>query len=175
MQHHAALPWGEIGAFMAELTGQAGVAALALRFAVLTAARTGEIIGARWAEIDLSAGVWTVPEARMKAAREHRVPLPEAALAVLREAGGLRKSATPDAFVFPGGKAGRGLSNMALLVLLRRMGRGDLTAHGFRSTFRDWPRPASRPTSPRRRSPTWSATRRWRPTSAATCWSGGAS
>jgi integrase len=138
VQHHAALPWREIGAFMAELAGQSGVSALALRFAILTAARTGEVIGARWSEIDLKEATWTVPEDRMKAGREHRVPLAEAALAVLREAARLRESGAPDGFIFPGGKAGHGLSNMALLTLLRRMGRGDITAHGFRSCFRDW-------------------------------------
>ena len=84
VEHHAALPWREIGAFMATLEGQEGVAALALRFAILTAARTGEVIGATWSEIDLQAAVWTVPGERMKAAREHRVPLSDAALAVLR-------------------------------------------------------------------------------------------
>lgn len=138
VEHHAALPWGETGAFMAELREQEGVAALALRFAILTAGRTGEVIGARWSEIDLPGAVWTVPGDRMKAGREHRVPLSEAALAVLREAAKQRDGEAPDAFVFPGGKRGRGLSNMALLALLRRMKRDDLTAHGFRSTFRDW-------------------------------------
>jgi len=135
--HHAALPWREIAAFMVDLGKQDGIAALALRFAILTAARTGEIIGARWAEIDLAEKVWTVPADRMKAEREHRVPLSEAALAVLRKAVELRTD-DGDAFLFPGAKRGSGLSNMAMLVLLRRMKRGDLTAHGFRSTFRDW-------------------------------------
>ena len=135
VEHHAALPWREIGAFMAALTKEAGVSALALRFAILTAARTSEVIGARWSEIDVEDAVWTVPAARMKAAREHRVPLPDGALDVLREMAKLRANAKMDGFVFPGGKAGKPLSTMALLMLLRRMGRGDLTAHGFRSTF----------------------------------------
>lgn len=145
VEHHAALPWGEIGAFMAGLEKQDGVAALALRFAILTAARTGEVIGARWSEIDLQAGLWTVPEGRMKAAREHRVPLGDAALATLCDAATLRDSTAHDAFLFPGGKRGKGLSNMALLALLRRMKRDDLTAHGFRSTFRDWAAETGRP------------------------------
>jgi integrase len=138
VEHHAALPWREIGAFMADLSKQEGVGALALRYAVLTAARTGEVIGARWSEIDMPAGVWTVPAERMKAGREHRVPLSDAALAVLRQATTLAAKQDPGGFVFPGGKASKPLSSMAMLMLLRRMERGDLTAHGFRSTFRDW-------------------------------------
>jgi len=138
VEHHAALPWRQIGAFMADLAKQEGVGALALRFAILTAARTGEVIGARWSEIDMPAAVWTVPAGRMKAGREHRVPLSDSALDVLRQAAKLALKQDPAAFVFPGGKAGKPLSSMAMLMLLRRMERGDLTAHGFRSTFRDW-------------------------------------
>ena len=138
VEHHAALPWRQIGAFMAALGEQEGVSALALRFTVLTAARTGEAIGARWSEIDMTEKLWTVPATRMKAGREHRVPLSDAALDALREAGKLRADPKTDGFVFPGGKAGNPLSNMSLLMLLRRMQREDLTAHGFRSTFRDW-------------------------------------
>ena len=138
VEHHAALPWRQIGAFMADLAKQEGVGALALRFAILTAARTGEVIGARWSEIDMPAAVWRVPAGRMKAGREHRVPLSDAALDVLRQAAKLILKQDPAAFVFPGGKAGKPLSSMAMLMLLRRMERGDLTAHGFRSTFRDW-------------------------------------
>jgi integrase len=135
VEHHAALPYVEIGAFMAELQRQEGVPARALEFAILTAARTGEVIGAKWDEIDLGERLWTVPAERMKKAdKEHRVPLSDAALAILDD---LRK-VQQDNFVFPGGKAGRPISNMAMLMLLRRMGRGDLTAHGFRSSFRDW-------------------------------------
>jgi len=137
VEHHAALPWREIGVFMADLANQAGLGALALRFTILTAARTSEAIEARWSEIDMTAGVWTVPLSRMKAGREHRVPLSEPALAVLTAVAPLRDDA-PGGWVFPGARAGRPLSNMAFLMLLRRMGRGDLTAHGFRSTFRDW-------------------------------------
>jgi integrase len=138
VEHHAALPWREIGSFMAALAKQEGVAALALRFAILTAARTGEVIGARWSEIDITAGVWLVPADRMKAGREHRVPLSDAASDVLRELAKPRANPKVDGFVFPGGKVGKPLSSMALLMLLRRIKRGDLTAHGFRSTFRDW-------------------------------------
>jgi integrase len=140
VEHHAALPWREVGAFMAALVEREAdsVGALALRFAILTAARSGEVMGARWAEIDLTEAVWTVSAARMKAGQEHRVPLSAAALAVLRQAEALRTSKGADAFVFPGQRPGKGLSVMALAMTLRRMGREDLTVHGFRSTFRDW-------------------------------------
>jgi integrase len=137
VKHHAALPWREIGSFMERLTQQKGMAALALRFAILTAARTGEVIGARWSEIDLERGLWVVPESRMKSGKEHRVPLSGAALDVLLAAMPMRNYRT-DGFVFPGGKAGAPLSNMAMLVLLRRMGRPDITTHGFRSCLKDW-------------------------------------
>jgi integrase len=134
VEHHAALPHAEIAAFMTELRQQEGVAASALEFAILTAARTGEVIGATWNEIDFAEQLWTVPAERMKAGKEHRVPLSDAALAILEDL----REVQQDNFVFPGGKAGRPISNMAMLMLLRRMGRGDLTAHGFRSSFRDW-------------------------------------
>lgn len=134
VEHHAALPYAEIGDFMRQLREQGGTAAKALEFTILTAARTGEVIGARWEEIDFAAQVWNVPADRMKAAKPHRVPLSAAALDLLR---GLH-SVSDGPYVFPGGRRGKPLSNMAMLVLLRRMGRGDLTAHGFRSTFRDW-------------------------------------
>jgi integrase len=134
VKHHAALPYDEIGAFLADLRQREGGAAAALEFAILTAARTGEVIGARWSEIDVAAGVWTVPAERMKARVEHRVPLSEQALAVLRRLKGRRVNDV----VFSGQRPGRALSNMALLMMLRRMGRENLTAHGFRSTFRDW-------------------------------------
>jgi integrase len=138
VEHHAALPWSEVGSFMEALNGQKGMGALALRFAILTAARTAEVIGATWGEFDLAGAVWTIPAGRMKAGREHRVPLSEPVLALLGDVAKLRTSVAPEAPVFPGGVAGKGLSNMAMLTLLRRMGRDDLTAHGFRSTFRDW-------------------------------------
>lgn len=132
VEHHAALPYREIGEFMMALRKQPGFSARALEFAILTAARTGEVLRARWSEIDLSERVWIVPADRMKTGREHRVPLVDAAIALLGRTG------KPDQFVFPGARLGAPLSNMALLMTLRRMGRGDLTAHGFRSTFRDW-------------------------------------
>jgi len=138
VEHHAALPWAEIGEFMAKLRTRPGIGARALEFAILTAARTGEVLGATWSEIDMEAGAWTVPAARMKAQREHRVPLSEPALAVLREMAKLRTVLKPDGAVFPGAEPGKGLSGMALLMTLRRLGRDDITAHGFRSTFRDW-------------------------------------
>jgi integrase len=138
VEHHAALPWQDVGAFMVALARQAGVGALALRFAILTAARTGEVIGATWREIDLTGKLWTVSASRMKAGREHRVPLSGAAMALLATVAKLRKMDDPAAPVFPGAAGAKELSNMAMLATLRRMGRGDLTAHGFRSTFRDW-------------------------------------
>jgi integrase len=136
-QHHAALPWAEVAAFLEKVRGQAAVAARALEFAILTAARTGEVLGARWREIDLDAKVWTVSADRMKAGREHRVPLSDPAVAVLVALRGILAH-DPDAYVFPGTRESKPLSNMAMIMLLRRMKRGDLTAHGFRSTFRDW-------------------------------------
>lgn len=139
VEHHAALPYDEIAAFFAELRGEAGSAARALEFAILTAARTGEVLGATWSEISLADRLWTIPAARMKGDREHRVPLSATALSVLNCIIGYDMIGKGDSScVFPGGVAGKPLSNMALLLLLRRMGRGDLTAHGFRSTFRDW-------------------------------------
>jgi integrase len=128
VEHHAALAYPEIGAFMVELHQQEGIAARALEFTILTAARTGEVIGARWDEINIAERAWTVPAERMKAGKEHRVPLSDAALAILEE---MRKVRQSD-FVFPGAKARRPLSNMAFLMLLRRMGLGELTTHGFK-------------------------------------------
>ncbi len=135
VKHHPALPYSEMSEFMAELRQQAGMGALALQFTVLTAARTGEVIGARWSEIDQQRHLWIVPAERMKAAREHRVPLSDAALAVLKVA---KTGSKPDAFIFPGPTAGKGLSNMAMNAVLRRMDRTDITVHGMRSAFRDW-------------------------------------
>ena len=136
VKHHAALPYAELPSFLVRLREQEGIAARALEYAILTAARTGEIIGAQWFEMDLLDKTWTLPATRMKAGREHRVPLSARALAILQEMQPHRQA--EDAFVFPGGKNGRPLSNMAFLMLLRRMGLGDVTAHGFRSSFRDW-------------------------------------
>jgi integrase len=136
--HHAALPWRDMGAFMIALRAQAGTGALALQFAILTAARSGEVLGARRAEIKMIEAVWVVPGSRMKAKAEHRVPLSPAALAVLAEAAKLRMTNAPEAFIFPSAVAARPLSNMAMAMVLRRMKRADLTVHGFRSSFRDW-------------------------------------
>jgi integrase len=133
VKHHAALPFDALPDFMARLKAQEGVAARALAFTILTGARTGEAIGAQWDEIDLAAKVWTIPANRMKAGREHRVPLAPAAIAILEQAAERRENDR----VFPGAR-GAGLSNAAFLTTLRRMERSDLTAHGFRSTFRDW-------------------------------------
>jgi integrase len=134
VEHHAALSYAEIGAFVTALRAQEGIAARALEFAILTAGRTGEVIGARWDEIDLAERLWVVPGERMKAGKEHRVPLCEAALALIDE---LHNSRQGDV-VFRGARSGRPISNMAMAMTLRRMGRGDLTVHGFRSTFKDW-------------------------------------
>ena len=134
VQHHAALAYAEVGQFMADLRGQDTTSALALEFLILTATRTAEVIGATWSEADLDAAVWTIPAERMKAKKEHRVPLSKPALAILKR---LYKHRAGE-FVFMGAKPGRPLSNMALLMLLERLGRSDLTVHGFRSTFRDW-------------------------------------
>ena len=135
VEHHAALPYSELPAFMADLRKREGVAAQALEFTVLTAARTGEVIGgAHWDEIDLKAGVWTVPAGRMKAGKEHRIPLSSRAVELLKD---LFREDGND-FVFIGSQVGSGLSNMAMTTVLRRMGRVGITVHGFRSTFRDW-------------------------------------
>ena len=119
---------------MAALRELPGISARTLEFLVLTATRTGETLGTIWDEVDIEARLWTIPAERMKAGKEHRVPLSGAALAVLKQMHGIRRSD----YVFPGGRDGRPLSEMALLMLLRRMERGEITAHGFRSTFRDW-------------------------------------
>jgi integrase len=134
VQHHAALPYAEVGQFMADLRKQESTSALALEFLILTATRTAEVIGATWIEIDLDAAVWTIPPERTKAKKEHRVPLSKPALAILKR---LHKHRAGE-FVFMGARPGKPLSNIALLTLLVRMGRSDLTVHGFRSTFRDW-------------------------------------
>lgn len=131
--HHKAMPFDEVPAFMTALRERDGIAARALEFAILTAARSGEVMGARWVEFDLEARVWTVPAARMKAGREHRVPLSARAIEILKE---MEQKRLSD-LVFPGTKPGRPLSVMALEMVLRRM-KLDVTVHGFRSAFRDW-------------------------------------
>jgi integrase len=130
--HHPALPFNEIPKFVSELRKRKGNGALALEFTILTAARTGETIGARWHEIDLRNRIWTVPAERMKAEVEHIVPLGERAMAILQ---GLPQDSE---FVFPSENPERPLSNVALLAVLARMKREDITTHGFRSTFKDW-------------------------------------
>lgn len=134
VRHHPALPYPAVGAFMKDLRVQEGIAARALEFIILTAARTGEAIAAKWSEFDLKEGVWTVPANRMKAKKQHKVPLSPAALAMLKRVPKVEGSD----FVFTGARKGKHLSNMACLALLERMGKADLTVHGFRSTFRDW-------------------------------------
>jgi integrase len=130
--HHKALPYDELPAFMQELREQAGNAARALEYLILTAARTGEVIGCELDnEIDLKKAVWTVPAGRMKAGKEHRVPLSPQTVKVA-------ESQPEGKHLFAGGREGAPLSNMAMLELLKRMGREGLTVHGFRSRFRDW-------------------------------------
>ncbi len=131
--HHAALPVNEAPTFMADLRARRAVAARALEFTILTAARSGEVLGARWGEIDVDRRQWTVPAERMKAGREHRVPLSTRAVAILAEMAEFGTFGS----VFPGPKAETALSSMAMSMLLRRM-KSDVTVHGFRSTFRDW-------------------------------------
>lgn len=135
VQHHAALPWRDVPAFMGELAQQGGVAARALAFTILTACRTGETIGATWQEIDLANRLWIIPPERMKAGKGHRVPLTDAAILILGEMAALRRRDTDP--VFPSPRRGH-LSNMAMSAVLKRMGRTDITTHGFRSSFRDW-------------------------------------
>lgn len=133
VEHHAALPYAEIGAFMADLRKREGVASRALEFSILCASRSGEVRGALWSEIDLSGAIWTIPASRMKAGKEHRIPLAPAALSLLKALPRLNGSDV----VFPAPR-GASLSDMALTAVLRRMESGGLTQHGFRSTFRDW-------------------------------------
>lgn len=151
--HHAALAWQDVPAFIKALRAREGASARALEFAILTAARSGEVLGARWREFDLDAGLWTIPAARMKAGREHRVPLSAPALAVLAGMLDSRPAGDADPLVFPGAQKGKPLSSMAMMMVLRRMNTARagqaprwrdpvtgeaVTPHGFRSTFRDW-------------------------------------
>jgi integrase len=131
--HHKAMPFDKVPAFLAEVRQLSGVSARALEFCILTAARTGEVLGARWDEIDFDNKIWTVPAHRMKAGNEHRVPLPDHAMKILKE---MKKGRVSD-FIFPGAKRDQPLSAMALEMLLRRA-KVDVTVHGFRSSFRDW-------------------------------------
>src|SRR5262245_18934027 len=135
--HHKAMPYCEVPGFISKLRERQSVDALALEFIILTAARTGEVLGARWVEVDLQASIWTVPANRMKSARAHRVPLGRRACEILEFINQLRASDADDVLIFPGARNGR-LSEMATAMLLRRMGHDDITTHGFRSSFRDW-------------------------------------
>ena len=134
VKHHAALPYAAAPDFMAELRGRDGIAARALEFCILTATRSGEVRNADWSEIDLERAIWTIPAERMKAGKEHVVPLSAIAMAVL--------TATTEAdrvgLVFQGASATKPLSDMSLTAVLRRMDRVEITVHGFRSTFREW-------------------------------------
>jgi len=132
--HHAAMPFANVPIFIKDLQARRASAALALEFTVLTAARSGEVLGALWREFDLERATWTLPAERMKAGREHRVPLSARALEILQALGESRDSD----FVFPGQRLGKPLSAMALEMMLRRMKIQSVTVHGFRSSFRDW-------------------------------------
>lgn len=133
VQHHAALPIDELPAFMKDLRAHPGLSSLAFQFLILTATRSSETLFARWEEIDLAERAWTIPASRMKSDRIHRVPLSAPTLEILKTVHGL-----DDEWIFPGQRFGKPLSSAAFIATLRRMGRSDLTAHGFRSTFRDW-------------------------------------
>jgi integrase len=132
--HHAAMAYADVPAFMKRLQERRTTATAALEFAILVAARTGEVREAKWVEVDLDRGIWTVPAARMKAAREHRVPLSRRVLKILKKF----YEARDGEFIFPGRKRGKPLSEMALATVLHRMKIDNATVHGFRSAFRDW-------------------------------------
>jgi integrase len=131
--HHAAMAYDQVAAFVADLRQREATAAQALEFCILTAARSGEVLGLRRSEIDFEKKIWTVPASRMKAGREHRVPLSGRAFAIVKE---LAMAHSGD-FIFAGHARGKPLSNMAMDMMLRRMKREDVTVHGFRSSFRD--------------------------------------
>jgi integrase len=133
-RHHAALPYTKVPQFLAEVRKRDTLAALAIEFTILTAARTGEVLGATWDEVDLENAVWTIPGGRMKSGRTHRVPLSRRAVSILKQVHRIRRSD----FVFRGRKEGQPLSNMSMEMILRRMKVQDATMHGFRSSFRDW-------------------------------------
>ncbi|MEY8143661.1 tyrosine-type recombinase/integrase [Falsihalocynthiibacter sp. CO-5D18] len=132
-QHHDAMPWRDVPAFFAELNERSAIAAKALQFTILTASRTSEVLDMTWQEVDFEARLWTVPAARMKGGKAHRVPLTDEMLAMLEPL-----KALASVYVFEGQKRNKPLSNMSMLMLLRRMGRDGFTVHGFRSSFRDW-------------------------------------
>lgn len=132
VRHHPAMPFVDLPLFMIDLRAANGIAHRALEFTILTVLRTSEVLGARWLEFNFVDKTWNVPGTRMKGGRDHRVPLSDRALEILSEL------PRENDLVFPGRRAGRPLSNMAMLKVLDRMGCGEFTTHGFRSTFRDW-------------------------------------
>ncbi len=138
VEHHAALPYSEMPAFFRKIRGAKGMGARALEFTALTVGRTAMTLGATWAEIDLEEGVWNVPANRMKGGREFRAPLSKPALSVLDTMAKLRLTEEPGALVFPGSTSDGTLSENTMLSVLKRLGRPDITTHGFRSSFKDW-------------------------------------
>ena len=138
--HHAAMPYKEIPAYFKTLHGIEGSGAFALEFAILNASRAGEILNATWMEIDFEEKLWIIPASRMKAAREHRIPLTDEAIELLHKLPGytLDKELRDECYLFPSSSNRKALSNMAMTAVLRRTGKGEFTQHGFRSAFRDW-------------------------------------
>ena len=134
VKHHAAMPWDELPDFMKVVSQKQGASFRAMEMTIMTACRTSEVLNATWEEIDLTANTWTIPPERMKAGGEHRVPISKQLRRLLEALP--RLSGSP--YVFPGARAGRPLSNMAMMMALRGLGFENLTMHGFRSTFRDW-------------------------------------
>jgi integrase len=135
VKHHPAVPYKQINEFVLLLRNKKGSSALALEFMILTAARTSEVIGAQWGEFDISSKIWTVPAERMKASKEHRVPLSNQVITILTS---IKSNRHAEDLVFPGWKTGTGLSNGAMRTLMKKIEFGPYTPHGFRSTFRDW-------------------------------------
>ncbi|MGL4667405.1 MAG: tyrosine-type recombinase/integrase [Saezia sp.] len=137
--HFSALPYKEIHTFMKELRQRDGISAKALEFTILTAARSGETRGALWGEIDFTEKLWMIPKERMKAGKEHRIPLTDAAMRILEKMQEIKcVTKTESDFIFPSSKLNKPLSDMSLTAVLKRMDKTDMTVHGFRSTFRDW-------------------------------------
>ncbi len=171
--HHKALPYRDVAAFVADLRERAAIAALALEFTILTAAPTGEVLGTKPGEIDTAARVWIVPATRMKAGREHRVPLSDRAMQIVEEVTRVCR----EGYLFPGQRRGNPLSSAAMTMLLRRMRAGNITVHGFRSSFRVGPASArpSRGRSQRQLWHMWWEMRRSAPTGAVTRWKSAAS
>lgn len=133
VKHFAVLPYKDLASFMAMLKKRDGFSACALEFSILTATRSGEVRGATWQEIDLESKIWTIPAERMKAGKEHRIPLSDEAIALIKNISQVSDSQ----YIFPAPRNGQ-LSDMSLTGVLRRMDFGHITQHGFRSSFRDW-------------------------------------